>query len=90
MNGVRVSEWVIVGGHGAARIIEGGDPNNVNHRVAFIEKTPRVRIRSAFLGRNQWEDFLNWADGPKGNGAFDENSRTWCDTALKLFGYKLP
>lgn len=72
---------------GMYRAFEGTDASIISNRVAFIEKTPRIRIRplSAF-DRNP--DFLNWASAPfKGNGPFDRKSMEWCDQALKLFGY---
>ncbi len=39
----QLSDWIMVE-HCATRVIKGGDPMNIEHRVAFIEKTPRVRI----------------------------------------------
>lgn len=84
-------------GYGATRVIEGGSIGNVAHRVALIEKTPRVRIRDAMYGgkgadRNTagLDDWMNWAERPfKGSGAHDENSRKWCDDMLRSLGYKL-
>lgn len=68
------------------RIREGGDPNNIADRVAFIEKTPRIRIRPY---NPQWADHLNWAEAPfKGPYGGDIHSREWCDMALVLFGYE--
>lgn len=87
---------------GAYRIIEGGDINNTADRVAVIEKTPRVRIRSAhFRERHgtyedgghyvdyQWHEFLDWCEGYKGDGPDDEESRNWCDNMLRALGYQL-
>lgn len=34
-------------GHCATRIVKHGDLNNIRHRVAFIEKTPRVCINNS-------------------------------------------
>lgn len=64
----RVSDWIVVDGYCAGRIVEGGDINKIADRVAFIEKTPRVRIRrygtpfgDAREARDK--DFLNWCEG---------------------------
>ena len=64
----RVSDWIVVDGYCAARIIEGGDINKIADRVAFIEKTPRVRIRrygTPFSDPREArdKDFLNWCEG---------------------------
>lgn len=98
----KVSPWIIVDGYAAARHLVGADPNDIRSRVALIEKSPRVRIRPAFLRehrgtyedggeyiRYQWEEHLDWCYGDKGNDAFDEESRQWCDAMLKLLGYEL-
>lgn len=99
---MKVGPWQTVDGYCAARIIQGGDPYRVEDRVAFIEKTPRVRIRAAYHREQhgtyedggayvdyRWEEFLDWCSGTKGNGADDPESREWCDNMLKLLGYEL-
>lgn len=87
------SAWIEVeNGIGAMRIKKGGDPDNIDDRVAFIEKTPRVRIREAFLLSHMPEimDFLNWCERDfKGDGPNDPESRAWCDTMLLALGYTL-
>lgn len=87
---MKVGPWVLVeDGCGATRVREGGDVQNIEDRVAFIEKTPRVRVRPMSM-LNEDRDFLNWASGPfKGDGPNDPESREWCDKALVLFGYEL-
>lgn len=93
----KVSDWILVeDGCGACRVIEGTDPNNIANRVAFIEKTPRIRIREAKVyhidGNSVMapDDWMNWASGPmKGDGPEDEEARKWCDDALRLFGYEV-
>jgi hypothetical protein len=89
--------------HAAVRVINGGDINNIADRIAFIEKTPRVRIRCYTIGEQkmfndrgdtvrtdrQWPDFLNWCEGYKGDGADDALSRKWCDQMLVALGYTL-
>lgn len=70
---------------GACIVLEGGDPEEVKDRIAFIEKTPRVRIREwDFTGYHDW---LNWAEGKKGTGPDDEQAREWCEKMLRLLGY---
>lgn len=111
---MKTSPWLVHEGYCAMRIIEGGDPADISHRVAFIEKTPRVRIRDDCIGcryvtghggnrqdaDRQWPEFLNWTEGPKGDGGpgnpetqllygFDPESRAWCDRVLVALGYTL-
>lgn len=87
---MKIGPWILVdAGCGAARVRLGGNVNFIKDRVAFIEKTPRIRIRDTYV-ENDDRDFLNWASGPfKGDGPEDQESRDWCDAALKLFGYEL-
>jgi hypothetical protein len=79
------------------RIREGGDPNNISDRYAFIEKTPRVRIRDSRLA--QCDDQYNWCSGAKGSpaekkpdGSYEYNltSQAWADGMLWAMGHKLP
>lgn len=68
------------------RCYEGTDVNNIANRVAFIEKTPRVRVKPY----SEVDDFKNWESGPKGQapeyGAY-QPSRDWCDARLaELYG----
>jgi hypothetical protein len=87
---MKVSPWIVVDDYCAARIIEGGHIDKVEDRVAFIEKTPRVRVRDNEYG-SDYPDFLNWAERPfKGNYGGDPESRKWCDQMLVLLGYELP
>ncbi len=92
---MKVGPWLPVlekvGGYyyiaGMTRICEGGDINDINDRVAMIEKTPRIRIRRYY--KDDHKDYLNWAERPfKGDGPEDKESMQWCDDALKLFGYE--
>lgn len=79
--------WHIIDGYCAALIKEGGDPNNVSDRIAFIEKTPRILIG----GR--------WVSGPKGAGGnieedgetiygFYQPSRDWVEEQI-IYNYLL-
>jgi hypothetical protein len=95
---MKVSGWIVVDGYCAARILEGGDIDNDADRVAFIEKTPRVR--TAPYSTEEAEQ-NKWPQGEKGRGGCDgENpsnelygfyppSRKWCDRQLRKMGYEL-
>ena len=102
---MQVTNWILING-GAMRVLLGKDPEVIANRVAFVEKTPRVRIRPECLGvyrehddagnvvyeTRQWPEFLNWCEGHghKGDGPEDEESRAWCDRMLVALGYILP
>jgi hypothetical protein len=81
---MKVSDWIIIDEYCATRTIEGKDPNLVENRVAFIEKSPRVRIASF----SPVDDYKNWEFG-RGSSeyGFDTNSREWCDKRLVELGY---
>lgn len=86
---VRVSPWTTVPDAPwcAMRFVEGTDANDVANRVAFIEKTPRVRV-GPYLN---WEhDWRNWYEGWKGDNGHCPKARGWCDQNLLLMGYEVP
>lgn len=96
---MKVSSWIVVDGYCAARVIDGGDIDNVADRVAFIEKTPRVRTAPF----SSWgEEQGKWQQGPKGRGGSDghipekerygfyPDAREWCDAQLTKMGYQVP
>jgi len=97
-HGIRVSPWIVVDDYCAMRVIEGTDGDQLRNRVAFIEKSPRVRIHQTAGEPNAQGD---WLYGPKGSGGhdghipenglygFDQRSRDWCDSMLMLLGYQL-
>ena len=61
---MKTSKWIVYDGYCATRIVEGGDVENVADRIAFIEKSPRVRVGDY----TDWKsDFQNWLYGPKGS-----------------------
>ncbi len=66
VHGIKLSPWTADPNSPecSMRIIEGGDPTNVAHRVAFIEKTPRVRFQPF---DNTLGDWKNWHQGWKGS-----------------------
>lgn len=85
----RVSNWLDED-HCSLRCVRGTDPACLASRVAFIEKTPRVRT-AAFT--NVLDDYKLWDQGPKGcapeYGRY-EPSRDWCNHRLVDLGYELP
>ena len=95
----KLSRWIVVDGYCATRIIEGGSIDNIADRVAFIEKTPRVRVGQFTADEMLEQD--NWLQGPKGLGGSDGDnpdnelygffppSRDWCDFELVKRGYEL-
>ena len=42
LKGIQLSNWIIVEGHAATRVIEGSDPNKVENRIAFIEERAKL------------------------------------------------
>lgn len=86
--GVRLGPWINED-HCSMRCIEGTNPEIIANRVAFIEKTPRVRVARA---ESEFDDWKGWHEGPKGCGQECGRyapSREWCDEQLKLLGYEL-
>ena len=98
----KITPWIVDAEYGCAyRHIVGADPKDITERVALIEKTPRVRIRSASLRLDKghyedggeytierWPEHLDWCSGTKGYGHNDKESRAWCDAMLKLLAYE--
>lgn len=86
----KLGPWQVLDGHSIGRVEVGAHPDRIRHRYAFIEKTPRVRIRDACSNTNpRWiGDYLNWAAGPYKLGQ-NEESKKWCDAMLRLLGHEL-
>ena len=84
---VELTDWINED-HCSFRCIADSDPSIIANRVAFIEKTPRVRT-SPFT---EIGDCNNWLEGPKGSapdyGRYAP-SRQWCDERLLSMGYVL-
>lgn len=82
---MELSEWMVVDEYCATRVLKGTDHRKVENRVAFIEKTARVRVKPF----TEKDDSLNWWQAPfKGSYmGFDQESRDWCDKRLKGLGY---
>lgn len=85
---MKLSAWVMED-HCSMRYVLGTDHEEIENRVAFIEKTPRVRI-AAYT--EYFHDYKNWKQGPKGcapeYGQY-QPSRDWCDMQLIEMGYIL-
>jgi hypothetical protein len=80
-----LSGWIIVHEYCATRVIKGTNQYDVRNRVAFIEKSPRVRVKPY----TNIDDYKNWKYGDKGSDyGRDEDSRKWCDEELIKMGYK--
>jgi len=91
-HGPKLSDWMAVPGseHCSMRILAGTNPDDVRNRVAFIEKTPRVRVH-AYDENQGAHDFRNWLPGYAGDGGQDPESQAWCDAALLSMGtFKVP
>lgn len=96
--GIELTEWVVVDGHCAARYLVGEDQSEIKNTMAFIEKTPRIRLLDF---SNKDNERLAWLQGYKGAGGsegdnpdnelygFYPKSREWCDEILTKLGYKL-
>jgi len=82
-----LSGWINID-HAATRVILGSDPDKVENRVAFIEKTPRVRVSPY---RVCTEDFRNWVlvGSSSSECGKDADSRALCDKVLVAMGYTL-
>ena len=86
---MELSEWIEIYGYCAVRVLKGTDPLEYKNRIAFIEKTPRVRTNQF----TEMNDYLNWHSGPKGDGqecGKHQPSRDWCDSELAKMGYVFP
>ena len=86
---MKLSEWLMGteengDDHCSMRVILDSDPSVIANRVAFIEKTPSVRVSD--------DPDVNWEQGPKGcapeYGKY-QPSRDWCDVRLQELGYEL-
>ena len=94
----RLSDWIIFEGYCLIRIKKYGDINNVEDRITFIEKTPRIQILKDQLHYGWNGDFAT--DKPKSDNFFisgnkgdcytkeDRESCKWCDDMLTLLGWE--
>ena len=83
--GIELSDWIVIDGYCATRVYKNSRPDVIMNRVAFIEKTPRIRVAKY----SEKDDQKNWYYGPRGTSdyGFDEESRNWCDLELRKRGY---
>jgi len=88
-----LSDWIIIDNYCAIRIVKGGKVDNVSDRVAFIEKSPRVRVnKNKLCMENSHSCAISdaWLYGGRGSSDYgrDTDSRKWCDDMLKLLGWE--
>jgi hypothetical protein len=87
---IKLTKWINQE-HCSIRCIANTD-TSLKNRVAFIEKSPRVRINPYDDNKGWLEDSKNWEYGPKGDGqecGKYQPSRDWCDAKLIEMGYEL-
>lgn len=86
----------------AMRVKKDGDPNNVRDRVAFVEKTPRVRVPeyggcSAYVQVDgdsvhgsdvEVEVWIYGGNYRSSEYGHNEEGRNWCDRMLKALEYE--
>lgn len=97
-----LSNWIVLDDC-LMRVLKGTDPENVSNRVAFIEKTPRVRIPTNKLSKEipyidnykgcESVEGNFWISGVKGDcydpeTLEDTQSLLWSDNMLTLLGYE--
>lgn len=70
------------------RIIKNGNPDKIEDRRVFIEKTPRVFDPTLGIAI---KNCMSWVSGPKGDDLYGLNpkSRSWADRYAKWIGYKI-
>jgi len=93
---IELSEWIIIDGYCATRTIKGADVNLIKNRVAFIEKSGRVRVNPY---TNEDKDYKNWQSVCRGSGGsnakedgcygYDLETRSEVDEKLVEMGYVL-
>lgn len=89
-----LTPWI--DGDGCAYRLLKGKEDKACNRIAFIERTPRVKLAAGTYSVSIDETdvaatgaMVNaWVSGPKG-GFDDPESRDWCDKMLILLGYTL-
>jgi len=79
-----LSDWTVVEDNCSMRYIRHTDPNDIRNRVAFIEKTPRIRVGA--YRDSPFIDSINWMYGDKSYYG-DPASQVWCDDQLHLLGW---
>jgi len=97
---MKLSKW-INDRHCSMRVIRGTDPDIVENRFAFIEKTPRIKLTKYECAPEVIERGISscrisdnnfWVFGDKGCGeecGKYKPAREWCDNMLRLMGHEL-
>ena len=98
-----LSDWIMdKEDYCAMRIYKDGDPEKVSDRVAFIEKTPRVRFdrksgSEAYVQVNgnsvhgsgtNVEVWIYGGNHRSSEYGKNEDARKWCDQMLKVLGHE--
>ena len=96
---MKLTDWIVdEDGISVYRAIKGLNANDSDNRIAFIEKSPRVKIPRFSLCIETFNEVgctglssekSAWLYGDKGSDCFDGESREWCDKMLVLLGYEL-
>jgi len=82
-----LSDWTPVEDGCWMRYLRHTDPNDIRNRVAFIEKTPRIRV-AAYSEDRKIMDSINWMGGFRSFKG-DPSSRVWCDDQLFIHGWDI-
>jgi hypothetical protein len=92
-----LTPWIDDYDDGCAYRLLKGKEDKPCYRMAFIEKTPRIKLPANTYAVSIDETDIGattakvnaWVSGRKGSGPDDEESREWCDSMLRLLGYTL-
>lgn len=94
-----LSNWIVLDDDCAVRIKLGGQVETISDRVAFIEKTPRVRAKKdqysveldhelgGAKGMEQ-DAWISAAHLRSSDYGYSEVGRHWCDQMLSLLGHE--
>ena len=88
-----LSDWTVYDNYCLVRYKKGTDIEDINNRIAFIEKTPRVMCENIIAESKELEGQHYWIYGSKGESYLEENgedveSCIWCDKMLELMGWE--
>ena len=94
-----ISDWIIYDDYCLIRIKKGGNIENINDRICFIEKIPRVQLPDNMISHgwdgNRLTEVTDnfYITGNKGylyesdTKDYDEKSVKWCDSMIELLGW---
>ena len=88
-----LSDWTVYDDYCLVRYKKGTDIEDRNNRMAFIEKTPRVRCENIIVENEDFGEQHYWIYGNKGESyseieGEDIESCMWCDKMLELMGWE--